>query len=67
MNRDGSHQRQLTNGKAKDGAPSFSPDGRHIAFQRNNYVLIMRADGSNLRVLDVPGWSVEDPCWIPIR
>jgi TolB protein len=50
----------------EDSHPSWSPDGRHIAFDSDfggkNQIWVMKADGSELRNLGVSGW---DPDWAP--
>jgi Tol biopolymer transport system component len=52
MNSDGSGVTQLTDGSAPgdDGAPSFSPDGSHIVFQRSesmgHHIYLMNPDGT---------------------
>ena len=48
---DGSGEMRLTNNASFDSDPSFSPDGRRIAFVRsegggNTDVYVMNADGS---------------------
>ena len=52
MNVDGSHQRNLTRDAARDSTPSWSPDGRRIAFQSdrdgNLEMYVMNADGTGL-------------------
>ena len=69
MNADGSGQTRLTYSLATDQHPSWSPDGRRIAFSSNrdrwNYeIYVMNADG--------PGWTRptygggEDPSWSPV-
>ena len=71
---DGSGLRQLTKNDVDDYDPSFSPDGRSIAFVRvlrasresyNQELFVMRADGSGVRRLT--RWSGEDlaPAWSP--
>ena len=64
---DGSRLGQLTRGKAADGAPLFSPDGRRIVFsraaKRNESALwVMNADGSRQRKLASSGSA---PAWSP--
>jgi dipeptidyl aminopeptidase/acylaminoacyl peptidase len=48
VNRDGTGARALTSG-AKDQHPRFSPDGKFIAFTRDQDIWIVSTDGSNLR------------------
>jgi len=42
----GTNPRQLTSGIGRDISPSWSPDGREIAFVRNGDLLVVPADGS---------------------
>jgi Tol biopolymer transport system component len=78
MNRDGTGLRPLTrNGTTADGAPiqdeapSWSPDGRLIAFASNRAgqfeIYVMRADGTHVRRLTRTGPQVTDtiPAWSP--
>ena len=56
MNERGRNERRLTNTKARETAPTVSPDGRRIAFtrMRGDYrgaIFTMRMDGTGLRRL----------------
>ena len=55
MNADGSGKRNLTRHPARDGRPSWSPDGRRIAFVSDRdgrlEAHVMNADGSGQRSL----------------
>lgn len=62
--------RQMTNGKARDGSPCFSPDGRHIAFLSNreekSQIYIMPVDGGEARqVTDLKQGVGSGPVWSP--
>jgi WD40 repeat protein len=78
MNSDGTNVRQLTRNADFDSAPSWSPDGKRILFERalagtftpgveaqEKDVYVMRADGSHVRRLtDSPGLD-EGPEFSP--
>src|SRR5207253_2529824 len=69
MNADGSSQTRLTNAAGADEEPSWSPDGRQIAFTSHRdggaQIYVMNADGSGqTRLTNTPGDNT-DPSWSP--
>jgi hypothetical protein len=62
---------QLTNDLSKDSAPAVSPDGREIAFVREDLergrlsVWTMTADGSDLQQISPNDWNANFPTWAP--
>jgi TolB protein len=76
MNADGSGLKQLTQKKkptsAEDHIPSWSPDGKRIAFQRYNTtaqpagrsaIYVMNADATHLRRLTPRSMDASNPRW----
>lgn len=57
-------------GGAELSAPTVSPDGSHIAFQRKQHsgyaIWVMDRDGTNARrVARIPGWLIGNPSFSP--
>lgn len=74
MNSDGSGQGRLTTSQWPEqwtyvDRPSWSPDGREIAFASNLdgkfHVYVINADGSGLHRLPGTSWNDDDPAWSP--
>ena len=72
MDADGANPRNLTNNPDDDMSPSWSPDGRRIAFvfdgkdrDGNRQIYVMDADGSNQRNLSKNGFDEWGPSWSP--
>lgn len=76
MNSDGTgaHPVGVVSPDAFDVEPSYSPDGRHIAFMRLRVdvdgnqqmaIHVMRADGSHVRRITRWDYGVEHPKWSP--
>jgi TolB protein len=78
VNMDGSGLVRLTNNAARDGLPTWSPDGKSIAFVSDRDggwgIWVMNADGSNQRKLFALGggygggnydWTMERISWGP--
>jgi Tol biopolymer transport system component len=65
MSSDGSNVTRLTNDKANDGLPAWSPDGSTIAFVSDRdgewAIWAMNRDGSNQRKLFNTGGSPDGP------
>ncbi len=78
MNADGTGARQLTSSRfdaAAGGGPSWSPDGRRLAFTRGNRSCADPACGGDIHVMSADGADVvnitnhpaedQDPAWSP--
>ena len=72
MNADGSQARNLTAGDAavNEGYPSFSPDGRWIAFDSDrtgdSEIFVMDATGTNVRRITYSPGSDLAPIWVRV-
>jgi Tol biopolymer transport system component len=66
---DGTGLRRLTNNHLSDRQPTWSPDGRHLAFASARTGLFqiysMRADGTRQRRLSHQAEDCETPAWSP--
>jgi Tol biopolymer transport system component len=64
---DGSSLSKLTKNLTSGGQPAWSPDGTKIAFESQDSIWVMAADGSNLRRLtpNRSDLSYSDPTWLP--
>ena len=74
MNADGKNPRKLTNNGFSNTSPSWSPDGKHIAFvseREGNFagkrlqIYVMDANGKNQRKLSRNPFAEWDPAWSP--
>jgi Tol biopolymer transport system component len=63
---DGSNLEQLTTGAGGYLSPRWSPDGQSIALSRSGTIMVMNADGSDLRVVfNNQNEDVAEPCYGP--
>lgn len=66
---DGTNIRRLTNDASDNGSPSWSPDGRFIAYDArkagSSTIYVMNADGTNPRPLTTIDTRDHRPAWSP--
>jgi TolB protein len=65
MNADGTGETPLTSGKTSDTHPTWSPDGKSIAFVRDGDIYVMASDGSSPRRISDIDAQESDPAWSP--
>ena len=71
VNSDGSNPVRLTSGAVEDDHPTWSSDGRKLAFERHNwernewYIVAMDSDGSNEVDLNRRFGGGTEPAWSP--
>jgi TolB protein len=76
VNPDGRQMERLTLDQGDNEKPSFSPDGRFMAFQSNRVnsgkgkqkgyrIFVMNKDGGDQRSLKIPLYDVTMPAWSP--
>src|SRR6266581_1015465 len=69
MGADGSNPTNLTNNPAKDTWPTWSPDGKRIAFTSNRdgntEIYVMRADGTGQTNLTNDPGADDEAAWSP--
>jgi TolB protein len=61
-NRDGTGIRRLTSGTQPEFTPAWSPDGKRLAFERNDGSYVIDTDGSNMIRIPTEGGG---PSWSP--
>ena len=71
MNADGSERKQLTNHRARDENPDWSPDGKQIAFYServgNAEIYVMNADGRGEKRVTHDPWYDQAVRWQPAQ
>ena len=67
MDTDGGEPMQITNNRHDSFSPTWSPDRRQIAFNRDSHIYVIDADGENLRQLTRHKNNEQDlhPDWSP--
>src|SRR5262245_28784177 len=69
ISEDGTDVKNLTNNPADDSSPTWSPDGKQIAFQSNRdgvtAIYVMNAAGGNVQRLTSDSVADLNPVWSP--
>ena len=69
MDIDGQNQRRLTTDPSRDTEPTWSPDGKQIAFisdrSGRNQIWVMNAEGTKQHQLTHCDLVCDSPCWSP--
>ncbi len=65
MDNDGGNLQRLTNNDRFDVSPSWSLDGKRIAFVGNGEIYVMDTDGGNQQRLTEDRTNGQDPSWSP--
>ena len=69
LNIAGNFAKKLTKNPAIDTTPSYSPDGKYIAFasdrEAGQQIYVMDVDGSSVKRISVAGGSYSKPVWSP--
>lgn len=64
MRADGTGTKELTAG-ADDIHPTWSPDGKRLAFERTQKIYAMSADGNDVHIVSKGAANDGDPAWSP--
>jgi len=67
MDADGKHVHQVSSTLSEDSHPTWSPDGKRIAFVRGKVgaIFVMNADGTGVKRLTHVTTEESDPAWSP--